>query len=279
MQVSFDGGFPVIPLPNLGSGLSRIHVVTFSLFNSFNAASCYFRNSQCKFRINLLAPGSTACASVADPGDRLGPSKEDRTDKPKGDQEEDQTRTQGRAVAFREGGCHKHDRQRRKHVAEGNGQGQQEHQAAEENSHAGKELGEAKLKEEREAGVKELLNSPEDPGAPVKDLGKVFSGKMGLEQALWKPWMLAQRKSQTQQGDHHAERCGETGKHDRLAEGERENHQEQRVDAPFKPINQVPHGQIGVLCGIREHLQLHREPPRFKRISFLINRSRRHARD
>jgi hypothetical protein len=37
--------FPDIPLPNLGSGLSRINVVTFSLFNSFNAASHDLRNS------------------------------------------------------------------------------------------------------------------------------------------------------------------------------------------------------------------------------------------
>jgi len=37
--------FPDIPLPNLGSGLSRINVVTFSLFNSFNAASRDLRNS------------------------------------------------------------------------------------------------------------------------------------------------------------------------------------------------------------------------------------------
>ena len=104
MQASFDGVFPDIPLPNLGSGLSRIHVdatclpasggalrvphsrdltrlfctrllpqgspfgstfggynstipwsrfralvVTFSLFNSFNAASHDLSNSQCKF--------------------------------------------------------------------------------------------------------------------------------------------------------------------------------------------------------------------------------------
>ena len=106
MQASFDGAFPDIPLPNLGSGLSRIHVdatclpasggalrfphardltrlfctrllpqgspfgstfggynsttpwsrfralvVTFLLFNSFNASSYYFRNSQCKFSV------------------------------------------------------------------------------------------------------------------------------------------------------------------------------------------------------------------------------------
>jgi hypothetical protein len=38
MQVSFDGAFPDIPLPNLGSGLSRIHVVTFHLFNSFGSS-------------------------------------------------------------------------------------------------------------------------------------------------------------------------------------------------------------------------------------------------
>ena len=49
MQASFDDAFPDIPLPNLGSGISRIHVVTFSLFNSFNAASHDLSNSQCKF--------------------------------------------------------------------------------------------------------------------------------------------------------------------------------------------------------------------------------------
>jgi len=49
IQASFDNAFPDIPLPNLGSGISRIHVVTFSLFNSFNAASHNLRNSQCKF--------------------------------------------------------------------------------------------------------------------------------------------------------------------------------------------------------------------------------------
>jgi hypothetical protein len=38
MQASFDDAFPGIPLPNLGSGISRIHIVTFSLFNSFDAA-------------------------------------------------------------------------------------------------------------------------------------------------------------------------------------------------------------------------------------------------
>jgi hypothetical protein len=48
MQASFDGACPDIPLPNLGSGFSRIHVLTFSLFNSFNA-SHGLSNSQCKF--------------------------------------------------------------------------------------------------------------------------------------------------------------------------------------------------------------------------------------
>jgi hypothetical protein len=49
MQASFDGALPDIPLPHFGSGLSRIHVVTFSLFNSFNAASHDLSNSQCIF--------------------------------------------------------------------------------------------------------------------------------------------------------------------------------------------------------------------------------------
>jgi hypothetical protein len=54
MQASFDGVFPDTPVFNLGSGLSRIHVVTFSLFNFVNAASYYFRNSQCKFRVKSV---------------------------------------------------------------------------------------------------------------------------------------------------------------------------------------------------------------------------------
>ena len=33
MQASFDGTFPAFPLPNPESGLFRIHVVTFHLFN------------------------------------------------------------------------------------------------------------------------------------------------------------------------------------------------------------------------------------------------------
>jgi hypothetical protein len=39
MQASFEGTFPDFPLPNPASGLSRIHVVTFHFFNSFNTAS------------------------------------------------------------------------------------------------------------------------------------------------------------------------------------------------------------------------------------------------
>jgi hypothetical protein len=45
----FYDAFPDIPSPNLGSGISLIHDVTFSLFNSFNAASQDLSNSQCKF--------------------------------------------------------------------------------------------------------------------------------------------------------------------------------------------------------------------------------------
>jgi hypothetical protein len=40
-----DGAFS-----NTGSGLPRIHVVTFSLFNSFNAPSHDLGNFQCKFQ-------------------------------------------------------------------------------------------------------------------------------------------------------------------------------------------------------------------------------------
>ena len=54
MQASFDGAFPDTPLPNLGSGLSRIHVLTFSLFNSFNMTPYYLRNSKCKFLIQTF---------------------------------------------------------------------------------------------------------------------------------------------------------------------------------------------------------------------------------
>jgi hypothetical protein len=57
MQASFDGVFPDTPLLNLGSGLSRIHVVTFSLFNSFNAASYDLRSSECKFQVDPQKSG------------------------------------------------------------------------------------------------------------------------------------------------------------------------------------------------------------------------------
>jgi hypothetical protein len=59
MKASFDGTFPDFPFPNPESGLSRIHVVTFHLFNSFNSASYVLRNSQCKLRVNKLPFGSS----------------------------------------------------------------------------------------------------------------------------------------------------------------------------------------------------------------------------
>jgi hypothetical protein len=54
MQASFEGTFPDFPLPNPASGLSRIHVVTFHFFNSFNTASYDLRNSQCKFWVKTV---------------------------------------------------------------------------------------------------------------------------------------------------------------------------------------------------------------------------------
>jgi hypothetical protein len=67
MKASFDGTFPDFSLPNPESGLSRIHVVTFPLFNSFNTASYVLRNSQCKFRVETSRSRNIETKKIAAP--------------------------------------------------------------------------------------------------------------------------------------------------------------------------------------------------------------------